>query len=105
MHDKIVAGAVTAVVVAPICAFCILGPAVVGSLLGGISGWIGGLSPVLTTGLAIATGILVLGIVRRRRTRIAPSDKIAAPALQRAPGGGDGRLHLPRLKPNRPAHH
>ena len=42
MDDKIVAGAVTAVVVAPICAFCILGPAVVGSLLGGISGWIGG---------------------------------------------------------------
>lgn len=105
MHDKIVAGAVTAVVVAPICVVCILGPAVVGSLLGGISGWIGGLSPVLTTGLAIATGLLVLQMVRRRRTRVAPRDKISAPALQRAPGGGDGRLHLPRLKPNRPAHH
>ena len=105
MHDKIVAGAVTTVVVAPICAFCILGPAFVGSLLGGISGWIGGLSPVLITGLAIATGILVLEIVRRRRTRIAPRDKISAPAPQRAPRGGDGRLHLPRLEPNRPSHH
>ncbi len=105
MHDKIVAGAVTAVVIAPMCAVCILGPAVVGSVLGGISGWIGGLSPVLTTGLAIATGILVVQIVRRRRTRIAPRDKTSAPAPERAPGGGDTRLHLPRLNPNRPAHH
>ncbi len=105
MHDKFVAGAVTAVVIAPICAFCILGPAFVGSVVGGISGWIGGLSPVLTAGAAIATGILVLEIVRRRRTRIAPRDKTSAPAPERAPGGGDGRLHLPRLKPNRPDHH
>ena len=105
MHDKIVAGAVTAVVIAPMCAVCILGPAVVGSVLGGISGWVGGLSPVLTTGLALATGILVLGIVRRRRTRIIPRDESSAPAPERAPGGGDARLHLPRLKPNRPAHH
>ncbi len=105
MHDKIVAGAVTAIVVAPIGVVCILGPAFVGSVLAGLTGWIGGLSPVLTTGLAIVTGILVVEIVRRRRTRIAPRDKISAPAPQRAPGGGDGRSHLPRLEPNRPSHH
>ncbi len=67
MSDKLIAGAVTALGVVPICAVCILGPAAVGSMVAGAFGWIGGLGPVLTTGLAIIFGYFIYGIVRRRK--------------------------------------
>lgn len=67
MNDKIIAGLVTAVGVVPICALCILGPAAVGSLVAGAFGWIWGLGPILTTALAMISGLLIYGLFRRRR--------------------------------------
>ena len=69
MTDKLVAGLVTAVVIAPICSLCILGPAVFASIFAGIVGWLGGLGPALTTGLVIVAGIIVYAKVRRRRAQ------------------------------------
>ena len=67
MNDKIIAGLVTAVGVVPICAVCILGPVAVGSMVAGAFGWIGGLGPILTTALAMISGLLIYEFFRRRR--------------------------------------
>lgn len=67
MNDKLVAGLVTAVVIAPICAVCILGLAFLGSMFAGAFGWIAGLSSVATAGLAIVGAILVYGLLKRRK--------------------------------------
>ena len=72
MKDKLVAGLVTVVAVAPICALCILGPAIFTSIFAGVAGWFGGIGPALTTGLALAAGIAVYRSVRRRKGRRAP---------------------------------
>lgn len=64
--EKFVAGLVTAVVVAPVCALCVLGPAVLASGVGFVFAWLGGFSPVLTTGIAIVMTFLVLGVVKNR---------------------------------------
>lgn len=66
MSDKLVAGLVTAVAVAPICALCLVGPAIFASIFAGIAGWFGGLGPVLTTGLVLVAGIAVYAKARRR---------------------------------------
>ena len=72
MGDKLVAGLVTAAVVAPVCALCVLGPAILTSMFAGIAGWLGGFDPVVTTGLVLVAGIAVYGIVRRRRAQRPP---------------------------------
>ncbi len=68
MNDKMMAGLVTAVGVVPICALCILGLAAAGSLVAGALGWIGGLGPIVTTALAMISGLLVYGLFRRRKS-------------------------------------
>ncbi len=68
INDKMTAGLVTAVGVVPICAVCILGPAAVGSLVAGAFGWFWGLGPILTTALAMISGLLVYGLFRRRKS-------------------------------------
>ena len=72
MSEKLVAGLVTAAVVAPLCAVCILGPALLASMFAGGLGWLGGFDPVVTVGLVLAAGIAVYGIARRRRARRSP---------------------------------
>lgn len=72
MSDKLVAGFVTAVFVAPFCALCILGPAIFASIFAGVAGWLGGLGPVVTTGLVLVAGIAVYRSIRRRNARRAP---------------------------------
>lgn len=69
MTDKIVAGIVTAVMVAPLCALCALGPAAVGSALTGVLGWLGRTGPTVTVVLSVATGLLIYRSVHRRRLR------------------------------------
>ena len=71
MNDKLLAGLFTAAVIAPLCAVCILGPALLGSMLAVAFGWIADLRPVVTTGLAIIAAILVYGIMRRRKAKAA----------------------------------
>lgn len=69
MSDKPIAMLVTAVGIAPICALCILGPAVLGSLLAGAFAWLGATGPVLTIGLMIVAGLLVYRTIRRRKVQ------------------------------------
>ncbi len=69
MTDKIVAGIVTGVMVAPLCALCALGPAAVGSALTGVLGWLGRTGPTVTVVLSVAIGLLIYRSIRRRRQR------------------------------------
>lgn len=71
MGEKLVAGIVTAAVISPICAVCILGPAAIGSLVSGAFGWIGDFGPLDTIALMIAAGagVLVTRHFSRRRMR------------------------------------
>ncbi len=69
MSEKILAGLFTAVVVAPICALCILGPAFFGSLLAGALGWFGWLDPVLAAGVMIMGAAVVFGLARKWNAR------------------------------------
>jgi membrane protein implicated in regulation of membrane protease activity len=71
MGEKLFAGLVAAAVIAPLCAVCILGPAVLTSIFTGIAGWLGGFGPVAVTGLSLVTGIAVYAAVRRRKEQCA----------------------------------
>lgn len=75
MNDKPIAMLVTAAVVAPICAVCILGPAFLGSALAGLFAWFGGFDPVASLGLAAVGAILAYGFFRRRRDRQGMADR------------------------------
>jgi hypothetical protein len=89
MSDKPIAMLVTAVGIAPICALCVLGPAVLGSLLAGAFGWLGDAGPVLTIGLMIVAGLLVYRTIRRRKVQTQDrgqrSELIPAPRPSRKP--------------------
>ena len=71
MDDKLVAMLVAAAVVAPICAVCILGPAIVGGFLAGWFGWLADLDAALVTVLGGLAAVGVLGYFKyRRRPRL-----------------------------------
>ena len=74
MNGKFMAGVTTAIVVAPVCAVCILGPALIGSFLGGFAGWFGGLDPLAVAGLAMAIGVLAIVIAKRRHAATPKAD-------------------------------
>ncbi len=87
MGEKLTAYIVTAAVIAPVCAACILGPAVFVSVFAGLAGWFGGLSAITTAGLVLVVGIAVYEIIRRRRARRSPMSLSGAPS--------DGRQETP----------
>lgn len=66
MNEKFVAGIVTAVGIAPLCAVCVLGPAAIGSVFAGAFAWLGGAGPLLTIALMVAAGLLVYRTLRRK---------------------------------------
>ncbi len=66
ISEKLIAGLVTAAVIAPVCAVCVLGPAVLASIFAGIAGWLGGFDMIVTAGLVLVLGITVYGFIRRR---------------------------------------
>ena len=74
MDDKPIAMLVTAAVVAPICVLCILGPAILGSAVGGVFAWFAGFDPVVALGLAVIGAILAYGYNRGRRDRRGVAD-------------------------------
>ncbi len=80
MGEKLVAGLVTAVAIAPVCAVCILGPAAIGSLFAGAFGWLGGFGPlgIITRMIAAGAGVVVTRGFLRRRMR-APHGRSDAP--------------------------
>ena len=69
MGEKLTAWFVTAAVIAPVCAACVLGPAVIVSIFAGIAAWFGNLDPVVTAGLVLVTGIAVYGLRSWRRAQ------------------------------------
>lgn len=73
MNEKLLAGLVAAVAIAPLCAVCILGPAVIASIFTGIAARLGGFDVAVTAGLAFVAGITVLAIVRKRKGRRTPA--------------------------------
>ncbi len=66
MSEKLMAGVITAVVIAPLCSICIIGLAALGAFLGGIAAWFSGLGPVAAGGLTVPIGVFV--IARKRRS-------------------------------------
>ena len=70
MKDNPFAGLVAAVLVVPLVVLCCLGPALLGSLLGGMAGWLGGLNVVEMAGAAVAAGLVAYGLLRWRRARV-----------------------------------
>ncbi len=82
MSEKLMAGVVTAAIIAPLCSVCILGAVVLGSFLGGLAGWFGGLDPMVTTGFALATGAVFVGFSKRRSgTALKAKPKSATAAI------------------------
>ena len=75
MNDKPIAMLITAAVVAPICALCILGPVVLGSAVAGVFSWFAGFDPVAAWGLAVIGAIPAYGFLRRRRDRQGMADR------------------------------
>ena len=69
MKEKATAGLVTALLVAPICALCLLGPAVLGGFLTWVSVRLGGFDWGTAAVLAGLAAILVYAILRRRRSK------------------------------------
>jgi membrane protein implicated in regulation of membrane protease activity len=70
--EKFTAWFVAAAVIAPVCAACILGPAVIVSIFAGAVGWFGGLDVFATAGLVLIAGFSVYGLVGRRRAQRPP---------------------------------
>jgi hypothetical protein len=69
MSDKMLAGLVTAAVVAPICVVCLGGPAVMAAIGGWASGWFSGFGGAASAGLAIAAAAVAVGFIKRRNRR------------------------------------
>ncbi len=78
MGEKLAVVIVSAAVISPICAVCILGPAAIGSLFAGAVGWLGGFGPLATAALMIAAGAFVYRHILRRRTRALPDHEGSA---------------------------
>ena len=72
MGEKFTAWLVTTAVIAPVCAACILGPAVIVSIFAGAVGWFGGLDAFAAAGLVLIAGFSVYGLIRRRRAQRPP---------------------------------
>jgi hypothetical protein len=70
MSDNRIAGFVTALLISPLVVVCCLGPPVLGSILGVLVGWLGGLGLAEVVGTALAAGLVVYGLLRWRRARV-----------------------------------
>lgn len=69
MSDNLLAGVVTAVAIAPLCATCILGPAFLASFFTGITAWFGGFDRVATVAMSLVASLAVYGLIRMRGAR------------------------------------
>ena len=78
MSKKPVAALVTALALAPLCAVCVFGAAGLASVFTWISGWLGGLTPVVTVTGGLIAGGLVFALTRRHITRKSRSAKFVS---------------------------
>lgn len=103
MGEKLVAGLVTAAVISPVCAVCVLGPAAIGSLFAGIFGWLGGFEPLPTIALmtAAGAGALVYRHFLRRRMRLEPGRGRPCALGSLTTQAGMGGSRVPRSRSGR----
>lgn len=73
MSEKLLAGLLATVAIAPLCAVCVLGPAVIASIFTGIAAWLGGLDAIVAASVFLAAGLAVYGFVRMRKARSTPA--------------------------------
>lgn len=89
MSEKPLAAVMTALVVAPLCAVCVLGPALLVSMIAGFRGWLSG-TGILVVITLIAAAIFVLALKRRRgpgSTASAGAEQMTTRRNVAAPGG------------------
>lgn len=67
MREKLLAGTVTAIVIAPLCAICILGPVAIGGFFAVWFGWMGDLSVSQIIAFGVIAAAIVFGITCYRR--------------------------------------
>jgi len=79
MSEKLMAGLVTALVIAPVCSLCILGPAALAAFFGGLVGWLDGFDLLTIVGLAAMVGVLVM-INKRYAAKLSSTPGKSAPA-------------------------
>lgn len=89
----------TMALVVPVLVLCCAGPALVASFLVGIGAWLDQRSPMEIAAAALATGVIVLGIVRWRRRRHMQIDR---PGCGCSPSGQseDNRSHAHAAGPS-----
>jgi hypothetical protein len=75
MNEKSSANFVAAALIAPLVALCCFGPVVLGSLLGGVAGWLGGLSFFEVASATAGAAVAVYAFLRWRRTRVCRVEK------------------------------
>lgn len=73
MADKPIAFAVVALLAAPACALCVLGPAAVGGFLMGLLGW---LTATHVVALLIVAALLVIAYIGFRDKRSRTQDEL-----------------------------
>jgi hypothetical protein len=83
MSDKPMAAVITALVVAPLCAACILGPVVLGSMIAGFWGWLSGSGVLVGASVAILAAVLAYALKRRGNRGRAASAGAAEQAARR----------------------
>lgn len=69
MSDKLVAGAVTALAIAPVCAICVFGVAGVTSFAVWLASFVGGVDGTVAAAMAIVAGIVAFAWLRKRGGR------------------------------------
>lgn len=75
MSEKTYAGFVTAALIAPLVALCCFGPVLLGSLLGGVAGWLGGLNFLEVAGATAGAAVAVYAFLCWRRARVCRAEK------------------------------
>lgn len=78
MSEKLLAGIVAVTVVAPLCAVCVLGPAVIASVFMGIAAWFGDFDSIVTASLVLVVGVAVFAVLRiRKRALLKPAEEMS----------------------------
>ncbi len=93
MSDKPIAVLMTALVVAPICVTCLVGPAVLGSMIVGLWGWFSGNAPLAAVAVVVMAASLVYALKRRQRRQPDASAGSREDAARRNVEGPGGMSH------------
>ena len=91
MNEKPTAFLVAALVVAPLCAACILGPVVLGSMIAGLWGWFSGNGSLVAIAVIIVATALVYAVEHRRHRGAGVREKAGRDGIKTNEGNADGQ--------------